>query len=298
MTTFPAIPKISLVTAVYNQADTLEATLDSILGQRYPNLEYIVRDGGSTDGSVPILERYRKTFAHWTSGPDEGQYFALQSGFEASTGEVMGWINGDDVYFPWTLKLVGEIFVSFPQVDWIMGIPSVWQRDALRSMRPMRCVPRELIASGCYTGGDFGLLQQESTFWRRSLWEKAGALDTRYRLAGDFELWTRFARHAPLHLVDTVIGSFHYRGGENRSNLHSSDYQAEMAQVIRRLPPELKSQGKRFRREIARFQKAKPVIGLRGLVRRTSSAGKLTCPILSWDKDRQEFTLRKKSFLE
>src|SRR3712207_4974435 len=108
------MPKISLVTPSYNQAKYLEATLKSVLNQRYPNLEYIVIDGGSNDGSVQIIENYAEELTYWVSEPDRGQTHALNKGFERASGEILAWLCSDDLYEPYTLREVGEIFVQKP----------------------------------------------------------------------------------------------------------------------------------------------------------------------------------------
>src|SRR5215469_5586779 len=97
-----SLPKISIVTPSFNQAEFLEETIRSVLDQNYPNLEYVVVDGGSTDGSVDIIKKYAHRLAWWVSEPDDGQYAAINKGFKHSSGEIMAWINSDDKYLPWT----------------------------------------------------------------------------------------------------------------------------------------------------------------------------------------------------
>ena len=103
-------PKISIVTPSFNQAEFLEQTICSVLNQNYPNLEYIIIDGGSTDGSVEIIKKYADKFTYWVSEKDNGQYDAINKGFSHTTGDIMGWINSSDIYYPWTLSMIAEIF--------------------------------------------------------------------------------------------------------------------------------------------------------------------------------------------
>src|SRR4051812_44790534 len=114
-----SLPSISIVTPSFNHGQFLEHTLRSVIDQNYDNLEYIVIDGGSTDGSVDIIKRNERDLAHWTSERDGGHGNALNKGFRHSRGEIMAWLNSDDLYFPWTLHTVAEIFSSHPEVSWI-----------------------------------------------------------------------------------------------------------------------------------------------------------------------------------
>ena len=107
-------PTISIVTPSYNQAQFIEDTIQSVLGQGYPNLEYVVIDGGSTDGSVDIIRRYAERLKYWTSERDGGQYDAINRGFAHTTGEIMAWLNSDDKYTPWAFSIVGRRVQPLP----------------------------------------------------------------------------------------------------------------------------------------------------------------------------------------
>lgn len=215
------LPKISIVTPSFNQGQFLEETIQSVLGQNYPALEYIVMDGGSTDASPEIIQRYQDSLAYWTSAPDKGQYDAINRGFERSTGEVMAWLNSDDKFTPWALRVVGEIFAEHPEIEWLTSAyPLHWDIEG----RAVSCgynggFSREGFFLGEHLPGcgwhARGWIQQESTFWRRSLWERAGGkIDTSFSLAGDFELWARFYKHAELHAVGTPLGGFRVHGAQ------------------------------------------------------------------------------------
>ena len=216
-------PRISVVTPSFNQAEFLGSTLRSVITQGYPELEYVVIDGGSTDESLSIIERHEADLACWVSEPDEGHAHALNKGFAKTTGEIMCWINSSDMHYPWTLETVAEIFSQLPQVDWILGVPSQFD---------VRGLPR-LIASksgrNAYDvlSGDYRWIQQESVFWRRSLWERAGGqLDQSLKCAADFELWLRFFRLAPLHDVGTVLAGYRVHGnrlGEAADGLYERE---------------------------------------------------------------------------
>jgi glycosyltransferase involved in cell wall biosynthesis len=232
-------PRISIVTPSFNQAQFLEQTIESVLGQQYPNLEYIVIDGGSTDGSVDIIRRHESQVGYWVSEPDGGHYDAVNKGFARSTGEIMGWLNSDDLYRPSALATVAEIFSQFPEVQWITAnlAATCDVHGELDAVHVHRAFERESFYRGAnlnntrWTYGR-GFIQQESTFWRRSVWELAGAcLDTSYRTAADFELWARFFKHAHLFGVDAMLGTFR-QWPQQRSAVHREEYLHEAEQAL------------------------------------------------------------------
>ena len=201
----PKLPRISLVIPSYNYAQYLEACLDSILSQGYPNLELLVMDGGSTDGSAAIIERYRKHLSYSRSHPDGGQYSAIAEGFGRCSGEIMGWLNADDMFHAGGFAAVSEIFSHDPGVEWLTGRPNSFdekgRQKVVLSFLPMTSRAKYLA--------DQELIQQEGIFWRRGLWERSGGyLDTELLLAADLELWARFLRSAQLHAVDCLIAGF------------------------------------------------------------------------------------------
>lgn len=217
----------------------MEETLQSVLGQNSSQLEYIVIDGGSTDESRAILQRYGNRLAYWCSEPDAGQYDAINKGFARSTGEVMGWLNSDDKHTPWTLSIVAEIFETFPEIEWLTTLyPLRWDGRG----RAVRCSQRSGFSRAAYLAGENlptgkwyapGWLQQESTFWRRSLWERAGGrIDTSWKIAADFELWQRFFQHAELYAVDTPLGGFRQHG-DQKTNQLKNEYQREAMEILR-----------------------------------------------------------------
>jgi glycosyltransferase involved in cell wall biosynthesis len=181
-------PKISVVVPSYNQAPFLEQALLSVLDQRYPNLELIVIDGGSTDGSRAILERYAPQLAYWVSEPDGGQTRGLIKGFARSSGEIQCWLNSDDLLEAGSLAEVARYFQAHPEVDAVYG-DTLWVDREGRPLRAQREIPFNRFL-WLYT---YNYIPGMSTFWRRALYERVGGLDASFDLAMDADLWIRFA---------------------------------------------------------------------------------------------------------
>lgn len=222
-------PRISLVIPSYNYARYLTPCLDSILSQGYPNLELIVLDGGSTDGTVEILKRYDKHLAFWRSAPDAGQYGAIEEGLNRATGEIMAWLNADDMFHPGAFDLVSRIFSRHPEVEWLMGRPNSFDQSGsqkhVHSYLPLNSRAKYLA--------DEEFIQQEGVFWRRSLWQKSGAyIDKTLPLAADLELWARFFRSARLFSVDALVAGF--RDHPLQKSKDKAGYTAEANRVLAR----------------------------------------------------------------
>jgi glycosyltransferase involved in cell wall biosynthesis len=220
-------PRVSVVTPSLNQREFVGDTLRSVLDQGYPELEYVVVDGGSTDGSVDIIRAYESQLAWWVSEPDRGHPDAINKGFGHTSGEIMCWINSSDVYYPWTLATVAEIFAQLPQVEWLMGVPSEFGLSG----GPRKVAPASFNVYD-FLAGKHRWIQQESVFWRRTLWDRAGgglAVD-KPRVA-DFDLWLRFLRLAPLYHAETVLGGF--RNHDDRlGDQEDGRYESEAAALL------------------------------------------------------------------
>lgn len=221
--------RISVVVPNFNGGALLETTLRSILHQGYPNLELIFVDGGSTDESLEIAERYRDQMAVFISEPDEGQGDALQKGFARATGEIMGWMNSDDILMPGSLFTLNRVFGRHDQVDWITGRKTMMLEDGtiylVDEARPW--------SRARFLAGDYRYIQQESTFWRRRLWDRAGGyIDASLRLAVDLDLWIRFFQHAALYSLDATVGAFRLRAGQ-RSAAQRDAYENESVRLLR-----------------------------------------------------------------
>lgn len=234
----PKYPKISIVTPSFNQAVFLEATIKSVINQNYPNLEYIIIDGGSSDGSVEIIKKYEQYLHYWCSEADGGQYDAINKGFRHSTGEIMGWINSDDMYLPWAFKTVADIMSTLPEIEWLTTLnQGFWDYHGFCS--GFRLIPGysiEAFLDGCYlpfnNSKGIGFIQQESTFWRRKLWTKAGGyVSTDLKLASDFELWCRFYTYSPLYGTPSPLGGFRSQFSQKSRNIEDYVKEAELSLV-------------------------------------------------------------------
>ncbi len=227
------LPRISIVTPCFNHVAFIEATLLSILEQGYPNLEYIVMDGGSTDGSAEIIARYEPYLTYWQSKPDHGQYDAINQGFERTTGEIMAWINSDDMLHRNALWLVAHVFEQLPEVQWLIGVPTLYNENGLTIAAPKYGdFPRWSRLRLLHHNHRFP--QQESIFWRRSLWTQAGSyIDPSYQLAGDFDLWIRFSRYAQLYTLSSLVGGFRVSANQ-KSRLYMNQYIQEVNEILAR----------------------------------------------------------------
>lgn len=209
------VPRISIVTPSFNQRAFLEETIRSVLDQSYPNLEYVIIDGGSTDGSVDIIRKYERHLAFWVSEPDGGQYDAINKGFAHTTGELLGWLNADDKYLPWSFSTLADVMGSLPQIQWVTSLTHLFWDERGRAVycESHPGFSRELILRGGTLPGArwpaWAFVQQESTFWRRGLWEQSGgSLDLTYSLAADFDLWMRFSKQAELYSIMIPLAGF------------------------------------------------------------------------------------------
>ena len=183
----PAPPTISIVTPTFNGAPFIPFALESVLDQEYPALEYFIQDGGSTDDTLAVVERYGDRLAQVRSEPDSGMAQAINRGFQSSTGELMAYLNGDDILLPGTLQYVAAYLTAHPEVDVVYGHRVVIDADHAEVGRWV--LPRHQDDVLSWT--DY--VPQETLFWRRSIWDRVGgALDESFRFAVDWDLLLRF----------------------------------------------------------------------------------------------------------
>jgi hypothetical protein len=191
---------------------------------------------------------------------------------------------------------VAKAFADYPDIDWIVGAFSSTQHGVVHSPYPAGPIPQEMIRAGLYHDGPngFGFIQQESCFWRRRLWEKAGELTTGLRFAADFELWTRFARHAKLYSVSTLLGGFCIRGNDNRSRANRDRYMADVSSVVTKLQADRSGPELTLANRLSRFARLRKHLGGR-IASRLVPVRQLRGPVLRWDFMQSRYTIREES---
>lgn len=202
-------PKITVVTPSYNQGAYLEQTILSVLGQDYPNLEYFVVDGGSTDESVEVIKRYESRLAWWVSEKDRGQSHAINKGFARATGDIVCWLNSDDFYLPGVLTKVAQFLAAD---DFIYG-------DCLSfSQTGRRCLINRPPAHDPALLGLTDYIVQPSSFWRRSLWEKTGSLNEDVHYAFDWEWYLRAQKLGTFRKCDVIFSAYRFHEAHKSSS--------------------------------------------------------------------------------
>jgi len=224
-------PRISIVTPSFRQAAYIERTIESVVGQGYPNLEYFVQDGGSEDGTREILERYADRLAGWDSRPDGGQSEAINRGFARTAGEIMAWLNSDDILFPGALDCVADYFESHPEVDVVYGNRVLIDEDDREIGRWVMPAHDDRILSWA----DY--VPQETLFWRRRIWERAGGrVDESFRFAMDWDLLVRFREAgARFARIPRFLGGFRIHSRQKTSAGISSVGFREMDRIRERV---------------------------------------------------------------
>lgn len=230
-TTPSSAPKISIVTPSFKQADYIARTINSVLNQSYPNLEYYVQDGGSNDGTMEILDQFADRLTGWESRPDNGQSQAINLGFAKTSGEIMAWLNSDDILLPGALAYVAEYFSSHPEIDVVYGHRILIDENDQQIGRWIMPAHDDRVLSWV----DF--IPQETMFWRRDIWNKAGGLiDESFQFAMDWDLLVRF-REAGAHFarLPRFLGGFRIHPHQKSSAAISEIGFQEMSRLRQRL---------------------------------------------------------------
>ena len=223
------LPKISIITPSYNQAPFIERTIKSVLDQNYPDLEYLVIDGRSTDGTVDILRRYEHRLK-WISEKDEGQADAINKGSNSSTGDIIAYLNSDDVYEQGALLRVAEYFAAHPKAMWLTGKCRIIDEHD-RAIRGMITAYKNFLLRHY----SYGMLlvtnpiSQPATFWRRGLVQEFGLFDKNEHLVMDYEYWLRIGRRYHPAILDGYLARFRVHGRAKTVSTNFSNFKQELA---------------------------------------------------------------------
>ena len=202
------LPKVSIITPSYNQAIFLERTIRSVLEQDYPNIEYIIIDGGSSDGSWEIIEKYADRLAYWQSQKDKGQTDAINQGFARASGEILAWLNSDDILYPGAVSAAVSYLQKHPEIGMVYGdCDWINADDRVIGRFPAAQTDLRKLRRG------YVHIPQQASFFRAALWRKVGPLDDSFYFAMDYDLWTRLASHQPLLYVQEVWAGFRLHEG-------------------------------------------------------------------------------------
>lgn len=208
------LPRLSVVVPSFNQGQFIERTIQSLIDQNYPNLEIIVMDGGSTDETLPIIDRYREHIFHVESGPDGGQAAAIARGFSLAKGDFISWLNSDDTYNPGALLAIGRYLASHPNVKFLYGNTRVIDADD-RQLSFKRSVKFWLpVMKYAYL-----TVPQMSAFWSRELYVRAGGMDQSLRFCMDYDLFVRMSQICAPRRINETIGNFRIHGASKTTNL-------------------------------------------------------------------------------
>lgn len=202
-----AWPRISVVTPSYNQEQFLEEAIRSVLLQNYPNLEYILIDGGSTDGSVEIIQKYESYLNFWVSESDDGQSHAINKGFAQSSGHILCWINSDDMLKPGALELVAKTLKDISMASWLVGSSELINTEGLliENRTPSENITHEIILSWSENW-----FPQQSTFWTRAMWNGTGPLNEILHYAMDYALWLNMLECATPIVTKEILSAYRF----------------------------------------------------------------------------------------
>ncbi len=230
--------KISVITVSYNSVNTIEETMLSVLNQTYSNVEYIIIDGGSTDGTVDIIKKYSNKIAYWISEPDSGMYDALSKGFKKATGDILCWLNADDLFYKEALSTVADFFSQNQNINWVKGYNVNYnEKSQITSVSVPIHISNKLLKRGFYQPKfRMPFIQQESTFWRSTLMSEVDIEKfKKFKLAGDYFLWYSFSDKNELHFISSYLGGWRRVKGQLSSNM--TDYMNEVNSFVQKKKP-------------------------------------------------------------
>jgi glycosyltransferase involved in cell wall biosynthesis len=247
-------PKISIVTPSYNQGQFLEETIQSVLSQDYPNLEYIIIDGASTDNSVDIIKKYEKYLTYWVSEKDHGQTDAINKGFSKATGDIFAWINSDDLYLPDTLRRIGEYRMRHPDCHFLTGDGEIF--DEATNKREYYIKAKDYSFKDLLRFHQGKYLPQPSVFFSKEAFKRSGGLDTGLYYTMDLDLWLRIRREFPLYYLPFCLARLR-RHAVAKTQVDPEASAEEVSNVIERYLPGVKNYERLLIKRIARLARAR-----------------------------------------
>lgn len=194
-------PKVSIVTPSYNQVQFLEKTILSVLNQNYPNLEYIIIDGGSTDGSVEIIKKYEKYLVYWVSKKDEGMYDAVNKGLKVASGSIFAYLNSDDLYLSDTVQVAVNYFQKHPETALIYGDCDYIDLEG----RFLYAYHYPIFKWHRFIVLNWSSIPQEASFWRKGVHKVVGYFNTEFKMAGDFEFYVKVGKDFQIDHLRKVL---------------------------------------------------------------------------------------------
>jgi glycosyltransferase involved in cell wall biosynthesis len=221
-------PLVSIITPSFNQSRFLEETIQSVVSQDYDNIEYIIIDGGSTDGSIDIIQQYADRIDWWVSEPDQGQTDAINKGFSCANGEILAWLNSDDTYLPGAVSEAVTYLIDHPDTGMVYGDANLIDEDGrILGKFPARQTDYRRLRRG------YVHIPQQASFFRMDLWKKVGPLDPSFYFAMDYDLWVRFANLTRIDYYSRLWANFRLHG-DAKSVSEDDRCWPEMLRVHRR----------------------------------------------------------------
>ena len=217
---------VSIITPSYNQAAYLEQTIQSVLTQHYPELEYLVVDGGSTDGSLEIIKRYADRLAWWVSEADNGQAEAINKGMRRARGQIVAWLNSDDTYMPGAIEAAVMALDAHPQATMIYGDTLAVDESshAINAQHYLQLSLEDLLC--------FQIIGQPAVFMRRTAFEAVGGLDPSFHFMLDHQLWIKLAAHGELVHVDQTLAAARYHA-QAKNRAQAAGFGGEALRILK-----------------------------------------------------------------
>jgi glycosyltransferase involved in cell wall biosynthesis len=222
------IMKISIITPSFNQVQFIERTILSVLNQNYPDLDYIVMDGGSTDGTVEILQKYSDKII-WRCEKDHGQSDAINKGLKIATGDIVAYLNSDDTYEPSTLQKVADFFIHNPNAKWVYGKCKIIDEKDQEIRKPITWYKNLLLKNYSYSKLlSENFISQPATFWKKEILNEIGFFNEQENFCMDYEFWLRLGQKYPAGVIDEYLANFRYYSNSKSGSVNKKQFQDEL----------------------------------------------------------------------